>query len=62
MKNFNIFKDQLEQMMDTDYRVFVEVLISIETGLNNYNALRLRYDSFIDDDCITLIHQHISDN
>ena len=54
MKNFNIFKDQLEQMMDTDYRVFVEVLISIETGLNNYNALRLRYDSFI--------HQHIYDN
>lgn len=29
MKNFNIFKDQLEQMMDTDYRAFVEALISI---------------------------------
>lgn len=63
MKNINIFKDQLEQMMDTDYRAFVEALISIETGLNNYNALlRLRYDSFIDDDCITLIHQHFYDN
>ena len=62
MKNFNIFKDQLEQMMDTDYRVFVEVLISIETGLNNYNALRLRQDSFIEDDWSTLIHQHIYDN
>ena len=48
--------------MDTDYRAFFEALISIETSLNNYNALRLRYDSFIDDDCITLTNQHFYDN
>lgn len=60
MTIFDNFKIQIQEMMDTDYRTFIEALISIETGKTNRDELRTLYDTYMDTDDITLLNEFFS--
>lgn len=60
MNTLDIFKQQIQEMMDTDYRTFIEALISIETGKTNRDELRTLYDTYMDTDDITLLNEFFS--
>lgn len=60
MNTLDIFKQQIKEMMDTDYRTFIEALISIETGKTNRDELRTLYDTYMDTDDITLLNVFFS--
>lgn len=60
MNTLDIFKQQIQEMMDTDYRTFIEALISIETGKTNRDELRTLYDTYMDTDDITLLNVFFS--
>ena len=55
MNTLDIFKQQIQQIMDTDYSSFVKALISIETGETNINELQALYDSYMENDDVTLL-------
>ena len=55
-----VFKSKIKEMMDTDYRTFIEALISIETGKTNRDELRTLYDTYMDTDDITLLNEFFS--
>lgn len=57
MTNIDIFRQQIEQMMNTDYCSFVEALVSIETGETNRDELRTLYDTYMGTDDITLLNK-----
>ena len=57
MNTIDIFKKQIQDMMNTDYRSFVEVLVSIETGETNKDELRALYDSYMESDDVTLLNE-----
>ena len=57
MTNIDIFRQQIEQMMNTDYCSFVEALVSIETGEINRDELRTLYDTYMGTDDITLLNK-----
>ena len=46
MNTINIFKKQMQDMMNADYRSFIEALVSIETGENDKDGLRALYDLY----------------
>lgn len=60
MTNIDIFRQQIEQMMNTDYCSFVEALVSIETGETNKEALQALYHKYIDRDNVTLLNEFFS--
>lgn len=43
-------------MMDTDYRSFIEALVSIETGETNKEVLRAVYASYMESDDVILLN------
>ena len=43
MNTFDIFKQQIQEMMDKDYRSFIEALLSIEVGGTNTDELKSLY-------------------
>lgn len=57
MNKINIFKKQIEDMMNTDYRSFVEALVSIEVGETNKDELRDLYVSYMENDDVTLLNE-----
>lgn len=60
MTTLDIFKQQIQEMMDTDYRSFIEALVSIETGENSQEELQGLYDAYMDRDDVTLLSKFFS--
>ena len=57
MNTLDIFKTQIQEMMDTDYCSFIKALISIETGELNKDKLQNRYGSYMENDDLTLLNK-----
>lgn len=60
MNTLDIFKQQIQEMMDTDYCSFIKALISIETGETNIDKLQALYDSYMENDDVTLLNDFFS--
>lgn len=60
MTNIDIFKQQIQEMMNTDYRSFVEALVSVETGETNKEVLQALYHTYMDRDDATLLNNFFS--
>ena len=60
MSTFDIFKQQIQEMMDKDYRSFIEALLSIEVGGTNTDELKSLYDSYMENDDVTLLNEFFS--
>ena len=56
MNTIDIFKKQIQDMMNTDYRSFIEALVSIETGENDKDGLRALYDLYMESDDVILLN------
>lgn len=56
MTNIDIFKQQIQEMMNTDYPSFVEALVSIETGETNKDNLQVIYNLYMKNDDVTLLN------
>lgn len=57
MNTLDIFKTQIQKMMDTDYCSFIKALISIETGETNIDKLQTLYDSYMENDGVALVNE-----
>ena len=57
MTTLDNFKIQIQEMMDIDYRSFIEALVSIETGETNKDKLHTLYDTYMDSDDVTLLNE-----
>lgn len=57
MNTIDIFKQQIQQMIDTDYCSFIRALISIETGETNKDNLQALHDSYMENDDVTLMNE-----
>ena len=57
MDRIDIFKQQIQEMMDTDHSSFIKALISIETGETKIDKLQALYDSYMENDDVTLVKQ-----
>lgn len=57
MNTLEKFKIQIQEMMDTDYGSFIKALISIEIGETNTDELKSLYDSYIENDDVTLLNK-----
>ena len=57
MTTLGIFKQQIQEMMDTDYCSFIKALISIETDETNIDELQALYDSYMENDDVTLVNE-----
>lgn len=55
MTNIDIFKQQIQEMMNTDYCSFVKALMSIETGETNKEILQDFYNKYMDKDDVILL-------
>lgn len=62
MTNIDIFRQQIEQMMNTDYCSFVEALVSIETGETNTEILLDLYNKYMNKDDVTLLNNFFIKN
>ena len=60
MNTLDIFKQQIQEMMDTDYGSFIKALISIETEETNKDKLQALYDSYMENDDATLLNEFFS--
>lgn len=60
MDRIDIFKQQIQEMIDTDYGSFIKALISIETGETNKDKLHTLYDTYMDSDDVTLLNEFFS--
>ena len=60
MTNIHIFKQQIQEMMNTDYPLFVGALVSIETGETNKEVLQVLYHTYMDRDDVTLLNEFFS--
>lgn len=60
MNTLDIFKAQIQEMMDTDYGSFIKALISIETEETNKDKLQALYDSYMENDDVTLLNEFFS--
>ena len=56
MTNIDIFKQQIQEMMNTDYPSFVEAFVSIETGETNKDNLQVIYNLYMKNDDVTLLN------
>ena len=57
MTNIDIFKHQIQEMMNTDYRSFIVALINIKTGETNKDNLQAIYNLYMENDDVTLLNQ-----
>lgn len=57
MNTLDIFKTQIQEMMDTDYCSFIKALISIETGETNQDKLQALYTSYMENDDVTFVNE-----
>ena len=60
MNTLDIFKAQIQEMMDTDYGSFIKALISIEIEETNKDNLQALYDSYMENDDVTLLNEFFS--
>lgn len=57
MNTLDIFKIQIQEMMDTDYCSFIKALISIETEETNQDKLQALYTSYMENDDVTFVNE-----
>ena len=57
MTNIDIFKQQIQEMINTDYPSFVEAFVNIETGETNKDNLQAIYNLYMENDDVTLLNQ-----
>ncbi len=57
MNTLDIFKTQIQEMMDTDYCSFIKALISIETEETNQDKLQALYTSYMENDDVTFVNE-----
>lgn len=57
MNTIDIFKKQIQNMMNEDYRSFIEALVSIEIGETDKDKLQDLYNSYMDNDDVTLLNE-----
>ena len=57
MNTLDIFKTQIQEMMDIDYCSFIKALISIETGETNQDKLQALYTSYMENDDVTFVNE-----
>ena len=60
MDRNDIFKQQIQEMMNIDYCSFIKALISIETGETNKDKLQALYDTYTNMDDVTLMNNFFS--
>ena len=60
MTKIDMFKQQIQVMMNTDYPSFVEAFVSIETGETNIEVLQDLYHTYMDRDDVTLLNEFFS--
>ncbi|HAP5855321.1 TPA: hypothetical protein IU341_000491 [Enterococcus faecalis] len=48
--DFRKMKDLLSDLMDNNYENFVKAVVSIESGIENEEALQNAYDNYMNDD------------
>ena len=46
----------MQDMMNADYRSFIEALVSIEIGENDKDGLRALYDLYMESDDVILLN------
>lgn len=57
MNTLDLYIQQIQKMMNTDYCSFIKALISIETGETSIDKLQALYDIYMDRDEVTLLNQ-----
>ena len=60
MDRNDIFKQQIQEMMNIDYCSFIKALISIEAGETNKDKLQALYDTYTNMDDVTLMNNFFS--
>lgn len=53
-------KDLLSDLMDNNYENFVKAMVSIESGIENKEALQNAYDNYMNDDIMGLIDDNFA--
>ena len=57
MNTIEIFKKQIQDMMDEDYRSFIHALVSIETDITNKDELLALYEIYMARDSVSLLNE-----
>lgn len=60
-KGYEDIKDNINDMINSNYQDFVKALISIEKGIEDEDTLEELYDRFMDNDGINLINDYFDD-
>lgn len=58
--DFKKMKDLLSDLMDNNYENFVKAMVSIESGIENEEALQNAYDNYMNDDVMGLIDDNFA--
>ena len=58
--DFRKMKDLLSDLMDNNYENFVKAMVSIESGIENKEALQNAYDNYMNDDIMGLIDDNFA--
>ena len=58
--DFRKMKDLLSDLMDNSYENFVKAMVSIESGIENEEALQNAYDNYMNDDVMGLIDDNFA--
>ena len=57
MMNYKTMRDKIEVMLKDNHKEFVKVVISMEKGVNDKNALDKLYDTHMDNNTVNLLHE-----
>ena len=60
-KDYEDIKDNINDMINSNYQDFVKALISIEKGIADEDTLEELYDRFMDNDGVNLINDYFDD-
>lgn len=55
--DYKDIKSTVNKMINSNYEDFVKVIISVEKGINNKEALDILYSQFMDNDGMNLLHE-----
>ena len=52
-------RNKIEDMVKDNHQDFVKTIISMEKGINNESALDKIYNSYMNNDTVTLLHEEL---
>ena len=55
--DYKAMRNQIEDMVNDNYKDFVKAIISMEKGINDESALDKLYDAYMDNDTVNLLHE-----